>query len=51
MTVIKQDDLIQSVADALQFISYTTPLTSSRRCTKPTCAKNRQRPVIRWHKS
>ena len=22
MTVIKQDDLIQSVADALQFISY-----------------------------
>ncbi len=26
MTVIKQDDLIQSVADALQFISYYHPL-------------------------
>ena len=25
MTVIKQDDLIQSVADALQFISYYHP--------------------------
>ena len=26
MTVIKQDDLIQSVADALQFISYYHPV-------------------------
>ncbi|HBG30603.1 MAG TPA: fumarate hydratase, partial [Gammaproteobacteria bacterium] len=26
MTAIKQDDLIQSVADALQFISYYHPL-------------------------
>ena len=25
MTVIKQDDLIQSIADALQFISYYHP--------------------------
>lgn len=31
MTVIKQDDLIQSVADALQFISYYHPGDSSRR--------------------
>jgi hypothetical protein len=41
MTVIKQDDLIQSVADALQFISYY----------QPTCAKNRQRPVTPWRRS
>ncbi|MFZ0313168.1 MAG: fumarate hydratase, partial [Candidatus Korobacteraceae bacterium] len=26
MTIIKQDDLIQSVADALQFISYYHPV-------------------------
>ncbi len=26
MTVIRQDDLIQSIADALQFISYFHPL-------------------------
>ncbi|MEE4382836.1 MAG: hypothetical protein V2J02_12625, partial [Pseudomonadales bacterium] len=26
MTVIRQDDLIDSVADALQFISYYHPL-------------------------
>ncbi|MGV2462281.1 UNVERIFIED_CONTAM: hypothetical protein QO022_27580, partial [Pseudomonas aeruginosa] len=26
MAVIKQDDLIQSVADALQFISYYHPV-------------------------
>ena len=26
MTVIKQDDLIQSVADALQYISYYHPI-------------------------
>ena len=26
MTIIKQDDLIQSIADALQFISYYHPL-------------------------
>ncbi len=26
MTVIKQEDLIQSVADALQYISYYHPL-------------------------
>jgi fumarate hydratase class I len=26
MTVIKQDDLIQSVADALQYISYYHPV-------------------------
>ena len=26
MTVIKQDDVIQSVADALQYISYYYPL-------------------------
>src|ERR1700742_5303287 len=28
MTVIKQEDLIQSVADALQYISYYPPLDS-----------------------
>ena len=26
MTVIRQDDLVQSVADALQYISYYHPL-------------------------
>ena len=26
MTIIRQDDLIQSVADALQFISYYHPV-------------------------
>ena len=26
MTIIKQNDLIQSIADALQFISYYHPL-------------------------
>ena len=26
MTIIKQDDVIQSVADALQYISYYHPL-------------------------
>ena len=32
MTVIKQDDLIQSVADALQFISYYHPVDFIQAC-------------------
>ena len=34
MTVIKQDDLIQSVADALQFISYYHPVDFIRALTR-----------------
>jgi len=34
MTVIKQDDLIQSVADALQFISYYHPIDFIRALTR-----------------
>ena len=47
MTVIKQDDLIQSVADALQFISYYHPVDFIQAMhTRPTCGKNRRLPVI-----
>ncbi len=34
MTVIQQDDLIQSVADALQFISYYHPVDFIRALTR-----------------
>ena len=36
MTVIKQDDLIESVADALQFIFLYHPWISSAPWTRPT---------------
>ena len=37
MTVIRQDDFIDSVADALQFISYYHPVDfCKKRCTRPT---------------
>ena len=35
MTVIREDDLIDSVADALQFIPTTTPSTLYNRFIKP----------------
>ncbi|MFT4101130.1 MAG: fumarate hydratase, partial [Burkholderiaceae bacterium] len=34
MTVIRQDDLIQSIADALQFISYYHPADYIRHLAK-----------------
>ena len=34
MTIIRQDDLIQSVADALQFISYYHPVDFIRALTR-----------------
>ena len=34
MTIIKQDDLIQSVADALQYISYYHPVDFIRSLDK-----------------
>jgi len=34
MTIIKQDDLIESIADALQYISYFHPLDFSRAMDK-----------------
>ena len=33
MTIIRQDDLIQSVADALQYISYYHPVDYIRNLT------------------
>ena len=35
MTVIKQEDLIQSVADSLQYISYYHPMDYAPRCKSP----------------
>ena len=39
-----QDDLIQSVADALQYISYYHPVDYIRTLPPPTSARNRRRP-------
>ena len=36
MTVIREQDLIDSVADALQFISYYHPVDFVQGCTRPT---------------
>src|SRR3974390_1405566 len=45
MTVIKQDDLIQSVADALQFISYYHPVDFIRALTR--AYEKKQSPAAR----
>ena len=45
MTVIKQDDLIQSVADALQYISYYHPVDY----IQSLAARLRKRAVARRH--
>ncbi len=42
MTIIQQEDLIQSVADALQFISYYHPADFIRASPPPT---NASRPL------
>ena len=39
MTTIRQHDFIQSVADALQFISYYHPRTTSARWARPTSGR------------
>ena len=45
MTAIRQEDLIQSVADAFQYISYYHPLDYiSRPWAKPTSARNLRQP-------
>ena len=53
MTVIKQDDLIQSVADALQFISYYHPVdfiqawrALTRKSSRPPRATPSRRSLI-----
>ena len=43
MTVIKQEDLIESVADALQYISYYHPPTTSAHSAAPTSASRARR--------
>jgi tartrate dehydratase alpha subunit/fumarate hydratase class I-like protein len=43
MTAIKQEDLIQSVADAFQYISYYHPLDYITALGAPTSARNRRR--------
>ncbi len=42
MTDIRQEDFIQSVADALQYISYYHPVDYIR-SLRPTIASNRRR--------
>jgi fumarate hydratase class I len=44
MTTIRQDDFIQSIADAFQFISYYHPLDYIQAWAKPTSARNRPPP-------
>lgn len=51
MTVIKQDDLIQSVADALQFISYYHPVDFIQAMHEATCVKNPRLPATPWRRS
>jgi tartrate dehydratase alpha subunit/fumarate hydratase class I-like protein len=50
-TVIQQADFIQSIADALQFISYYHPVDYLRASTRPTSASSRRRPRTRWRSS
>jgi hypothetical protein len=51
MTSIKQDDLIQSVADALQYISYYHPVDYIGTSPPPTSARSRRRPRTRSRRS
>lgn len=44
MTVIRQDDLIQSIADALQFISYYHPTDFLRAMVKAWEVEDLRRP-------
>lgn len=46
MTAIKQEDLIQSVADAFQYISYYHPLDYIKRSVKPMTAKKAPPPKM-----
>ena len=51
MTVIRQEDLIESVADALQFISYYHPKDFIEPFTRPISGKNPRRPRMPWRRS
>lgn len=47
MTVIRKQDVISSVADALQYISYYHPLDFVKALEKPTNVKKANRQKIR----
>ncbi len=48
---IRQEDLIQSVADALQYISYYHPADYIRTLAAAQSARNRRRPRTPWRRS
>jgi|GEM_PF-3092676 len=50
MTIIRQQDLIDSVADALQFISYYHPLDFIHAVHEATCVKNPKLLRMPWRK-
>jgi len=51
MTVIRQDDLIQSVADSLQYISYYHPPDFIREMARAYEMERRRRRKTRLRKS
>jgi hypothetical protein len=51
MAATRQDDRIQSVADALQYISYYHPIDFSRHWARPTPPKSRRRRKTRSRRS
>ena len=49
-TIIKQDDLITSIADALQFISYYHPLDFIQAVNEAYEKEQIPLQKMRWHK-
>jgi len=48
--IIQEEDFVSSIADAIQFISYYHPLTTSSTLPARTSAKKALRPKMRWRK-